>query len=75
MTEQQKIAFKKNVKKLLVEYDMNMRDLARELKVGETMLSHSVNGTKKPPFDMVVSIANYFGVKLDDLIKIDGVRV
>ena len=75
MTEQQKVAFKKNVKKLMVEYDMNNRELAKELKVGESMLSHVINGTKKPPFDMVAAIANYFGVKLDDLIKIDGVKV
>jgi transcriptional regulator with XRE-family HTH domain len=69
MTETQKIAFKKNVKKLMIEYDMTQRELARELGIGESMLTHAINGTKKPPFDMVVSLANYFGVRVDDLIK------
>ena len=69
MTEEQKTAFRKNVKKLMIEYDITNRELAREIGVGETMLAHAINGTKKPPFDMVVAISNYFGVKLDSLIQ------
>lgn len=69
MTEAQKNAFRKNLKRLFIDYDMEQRELARAIGVSPSMLSHAINGTKKPPFDMVVAIANYFGVKVDDLIK------
>lgn len=69
MTETQKNAFRKNVKKLMIDKEITVTELAEKLDCSVSMLSHSINGTKKPPFDMVVALANFFRVKVDDLIQ------
>lgn len=69
MTESQRIAFGKNIKHLLIDKDVSQRDLADAAGVSEHMISKVISGAKKPPFDVVVAIANKLGVTVDELIK------
>ena len=69
MTEQQRQAFGKNIKHLLIDKDVSQRDLAEAANVSEHMISKVISGAKKPPFDVVIAIANRLGVTVDDLIK------
>lgn len=69
MTESQKKAFKKNVDKLLIDKEMKRLDLARVIGCSESMTNHIINGTKEPPFKMILAISEALGVTVDDLIK------
>jgi DNA-binding Xre family transcriptional regulator len=69
MTETQKKAFKKNVGKLLIDKEMKQLDLARAIGCSESMTNHVINGTKEPPFKMILAISEALGVTVDDLIK------
>lgn len=69
MTEKQRKAFGKNIKHLLIDKDVSQRDLAEAAGVSEYMISKVISGAKKPPFDVVVAIANRLEVTVDDLIQ------
>jgi plasmid maintenance system antidote protein VapI len=53
----------------MIDEDITVTELAEWIGCSVSMLSHSINGTKKPPFDTVVALANFFRVKVDDLIQ------
>ncbi|MBQ7347759.1 MAG: helix-turn-helix transcriptional regulator [Clostridia bacterium] len=69
MTENQREAFRKNIKHLLIDKNITQRELANAANVTDQFLSMVISGVKKPPFDVVVAIANKLDVKVDDLIK------
>ena len=48
---------------------MKQLDLARAIGFSESMTNHVINGTKEPPFKMILAISEALGVTVDDLIK------
>lgn len=69
MTQKQREAFCKNIKHLLIDKNVTQRELAISANVSDAFLSMVLSGVKRPPFEVVVSIANKLGVTVDDLIK------
>lgn len=69
MTQKQREAFCKNIKHLLIDKNVTQRELAISANVSDAFLSMVLSGVKRPPFEVVVSIANTLGVTVDDLIK------
>lgn len=69
MTEQQREAFRRNIKLYLLDHNVKQKELAEAAGVSDQFMSMVVNGEKKPPFDVVLAVARFMGVTVDDLIK------
>jgi transcriptional regulator with XRE-family HTH domain len=69
MTEVQRKAFRRNIKYLMIDKNVTQREIATAANVSEQFLSRVISGVKKPPFEVVVAIANTLGVSIDDLLK------
>ncbi|MBO5969392.1 MAG: helix-turn-helix transcriptional regulator [Clostridia bacterium] len=68
MTEKQREAFRKRIKKLMIDFELTNRGLAEQIGWSESMLLHAVNGTKAIPFDMVIALSKRFNMTIDSLI-------
>ena len=70
MTEQQREAFRRNIKYYLLDHDVKQKDLAEAAGVSDQFMSRVVNGDKKPPFDVVLALSRFMGVTVEDLITL-----
>lgn len=69
MTEVQRKAFRRNIKHLMIDKNVTQREIAAAANVSEQFLSMVISGVKKPPFEVVLAIANKLQVTVDDLLK------
>lgn len=69
MTERSRTTFGRNVKIEQIKKQIGIKELARAANVSPSMISHVINGTKKPPFDVACAIADRLGVTVDELIS------
>lgn len=60
-----------NLKYLREQKDINQDELAKFLKTARSTIANWEVGNKEPRLRMLVSIAEYFGVTLDDLVLKD----
>lgn len=60
-----------NLKYLQEQKDINQDELAKFLKTARSTIANWEVGNKEPRLRMLVSIAEYFGVTLDDLVLKD----
>ena len=56
------------IKKLLAEKNITLVELAKNVGVTEAFISYVINGYKQPSVAVFKRIADYLGVKMDDLI-------
>ncbi len=66
--------FGNTLKKLIKEKHITQVQLAEDLKVGKTSLSMYVTGQQLPRYDVIVAIAEYFGVSIDYLLGNDTAK-
>nr|DAW14090.1 MAG TPA: Repressor protein CI [Caudoviricetes sp.] len=59
--------FAKRLKELRVSRGLTQDDLARELKLVKSSISMYENGKRKPSFEVLEAIADYFNVNMDTL--------
>lgn len=59
--------FAKRLKELRVSRGLTQYDLARELKLVKSSISMYENGKRKPSFEVLEAIADYFNVNMDTL--------
>lgn len=62
--------FGQNLKEAMDTAEMNARDLAIEIAVGESTISRYINGTRLPDLLTLVNIAYALACDLDDLIDV-----
>ena len=60
--------FAKRIKDLREKNNLQQKDLAKELGVLDATISMWENGKRIPYSDMLIKIANYFGVSTDYLL-------
>ena len=60
--------FGNTLKQLIKEKHITQVQLAEDIKVGKTSLSMYVTGQQLPRYDVIKSIADYFGVSIDYLL-------
>lgn len=56
------------IKVLRIENRMTAEELAKYLKIGRSTLSNYENNIRKPDYDALVKIAEYFNVSIDYLL-------
>lgn len=60
----------KNIRKLRLEHDMSMRDLANKIGTTDSAVCRWENGkAKKLSLDMAIKIADLFRISLDELVR------
>lgn len=59
--------FAKRLKDLRVSRGLTQDDLARELNLVKSSISMYENGKRKPSFEVLEAIADYFNVNMDTL--------
>ena len=62
--------FKDRLRELRIEKNLSRKQLALDLFVSERLISYWENGERECNFDMLVKIANYFGVSTDYLLGV-----
>lgn len=65
----QRDCFSENLQYLLKENDISQKKLAEYLNVSETSVSNWSRGEKYPRIDKMREVANYFGIKLSELME------
>jgi transcriptional regulator with XRE-family HTH domain len=61
--------FGEKLRALRMRRKLSLRTFAAELGVAHTTISEIENGRNRPTIDFVYTIANYFGVTTDDLLR------
>jgi len=56
------------LKALIKQRDVKQEELAEAVGITPIYLSYVINGHKKPSFELVVKLARYLNVYVDDLI-------
>ena len=56
------------IKELMEKQGTNNRELAKAAGVSEGFMTRMLNGCRAPSLEVAKRIANYFNVKIDDLI-------
>lgn len=69
MREFDKSILSKNIKNLMKTNGVSQPKLAEDLHVGQPSISKCINGKQSISIDLAFSIAQYFGVSLDDLCR------
>ena len=59
----------RNLAILMFDRKVTARDVAEATGVTEGMISHIKNGLKIPSLPIIINIANYFSVSVDELLK------
>lgn len=63
------MAFWEKLRMLIDERDLTQKQLALELQIPPSTLGGYAQGTSTPDFEMLVAIADYFGVTVDYLLS------
>lgn len=59
----------KRIRDLREDHDLTQNDLAKILNIGQRTYSHYENGTRKIPWDILISLANYYDCSIDYLLN------
>ena len=57
-----------NLKQLRVNQNIQVKEIARKLKMTESAYYNYESGKREPSINMLISIANFYHVSLDDLV-------
>lgn len=60
--------FAQNLKYLRLERNLTQPELARSLHVSNGMISFWENGKYEPTASSIITVAQYFGVSIDELL-------
>ena len=63
--------FDSNLRKLYTDRNLTQSELGKILGVSRQTISGYVRGDRQPDFDVLVQIANYFNISIDDLLQKD----
>ncbi|NLK77581.1 MAG: helix-turn-helix transcriptional regulator [Clostridiales bacterium] len=66
--------FGETIKNLRIAHNLNQVQLASVLDVSKQTISNWENNNILPSIDMLIKIANYFGVSTDYLLELDSRR-
>lgn len=66
--------FGETIKNLRITHNLNQVQLASVLDVSKQTISNWENNNILPSIDMLIKIANYFGVSTDYLLELDSRR-
>lgn len=58
------------IKRLREEAEANQDDVAKAIGVTQPALSNYENGRRTPPLLTIVNLARYFGVGVDELVRV-----
>jgi|GEM_PF-5056832 len=64
-----------NMKYLRAKWGRSQQQLADELGITRTRYSKYEYGMAEPPIDLLVKIARYYGLTIDDIVSVDLYRV
>ena len=59
----------KKLKALRLQHGLTTRQLARALETSQAQISRIENGLRQPSGDLLVKIADFFNVSLDNLMR------
>lgn len=62
--------FKDRLKELRIEKNISRQKLAEDLFISARLVSYWENGQRECNFDMLITLANYFGVSVDYLLGV-----
>ena len=57
-----------NIKKLRLNNKLTQEQLASELQISRTNITHYEQGKRKPKLEMIIKISEYFNVSIDYLV-------
>lgn len=60
--------FKARIKQLRIEHGLSQKQLAINTSLTETAIQNYEYGNRKPAFDVLIALADYFNVSLDYLV-------
>ncbi len=61
--------FQERVKELMIRENINQKELSKKSGVSEASLSRYLKGTTQPRMDVLINIANVFGVDVNTLAE------
>lgn len=65
------MSFAEKLKYYRSQRQLSQRQLAEEFQVSHSLITMYENGRRKPSFEMLCAIADYFGVRVNDLVADD----
>lgn len=72
------MAFNKNLQKLRIKRGLSQQDLANAIGVTRSSVANYESGNRRPSFENLIKLADYFNVTCDELIreeKINGKKI
>ena len=64
----------KNIKRLRIENELNQTQLAKELHVSNSLISHWEKGDREPSTEDLIALAKFFGCTTDELLNGEGIK-
>ena len=61
-------AFNKHLKKIREDKNITQKQLAKDINISLSSIQNYERGSKKPSYDALIALADYFNVSLDDLV-------
>jgi transcriptional regulator with XRE-family HTH domain len=61
--------FPKKLRLLREQHGLSHEQLARQLGIAKSYISHLENGKRKPGTEISIKIATYFGITVDALVR------
>ena len=62
-------AFRRNLKCLIAEHNVNVKEMAETLHISRTNIYRYINEDTVPTLDIAWLIAEYFGITIDELCE------
>ena len=69
------MAFNKNLQKLRIKRSLSQQDLANAIGVTRSSVANYESGTRRPSFENLIKLADYFNVTCDELIREEKTNV
>lgn len=63
------MAFNKNLQKLRIKRGLSQQDLANAIGVTRSSVANYESGNRRPSFENLIKLADYFNVTCDELIR------
>ena len=64
----------KNIKRLRIENELNQTQLAKELHVSNSLISHWEKGDREPSTEDLIALAKFFGCTTDELLNGESIK-
>ena len=69
------MAFNKKMQKLRIKRGLSQQDLANAIGVTRSSVANCESGNRRPSFENLIKIADYFNVTCDELIREEKTNV